>query len=291
MNTLKFGEAFLRTLLQSNTMITASILNQSDTEKVVLPTNEEVTKYMSLILERLHSLYNDLIMDNFTPLNDESIRNLFHYANQSFAAFVPLFKLITQEVQKNVSATDGNIETYQAIVNEKFKEFFVIMKDMIEQSSTAYKEELIYAIHDATQFNENFVASINFALTDNGNAFVSLRNSLLALPTNEAFENLDKNTAINLYTQFNDLSNIMTNGTQGILTSVNAIIDNQEKLLHLFNISNIPGKDILQTIKEANSIINENIINGGQLVENTLTNLPSASSLRLLSFNIDKKFD
>jgi hypothetical protein len=120
-----------------------------ESETIQLHTNEEVTKYMTLILERLHSMYNDLLMDNFTPLNDESIRHLFHRAHQSFAAFIPLFKLITLEVEKNVSATNGNIETYQAVINDKFKEFFVIMKDMIEHSTTSYKEEIIHAINSA----------------------------------------------------------------------------------------------------------------------------------------------
>jgi hypothetical protein len=103
-------------------------------------------------------------MDNFTPLTDESIGNLFHHAHQSFSAFIPLFKLITLEVEKNINATNGNIETYQSVVNEKFKEFVAIMQDLIVQSSAAYKKELSYAINDALQFNENFVSTINFAL-------------------------------------------------------------------------------------------------------------------------------
>jgi hypothetical protein len=110
-------------------------------------------------------LYNELLTDNFNPLTDDAIRNLFHHAHQSFSAFVPLIKLVTLEHEKNVNATNGNIETYQVILNEKFKEFFEIMKDMIEQSSSRYKEELQYAFNAPIQFNENFVATINFALT------------------------------------------------------------------------------------------------------------------------------
>jgi hypothetical protein len=166
MNTANYGKTFIEMILNTNNILRTSINCRIELETIHLQTNEEVTKYMTLILGRLHSMYNDLLMDNFTPLNDESIRNLFHHAHQSFASFIPLFKLITLEVEKNVSATNGNIETYQAVINEKFKEFFVIMKDMIENSTTAYKEELIHAINSAIQFNENFVASINFALTN-----------------------------------------------------------------------------------------------------------------------------
>jgi hypothetical protein len=94
MNTVNYGKTFIEMLLNSNNILKASINCRIESETIQLQTNEEVTKYMTLILERLHSLYNDLLMDNFTPLNDESIRNLFHHAHQSFAAFIPLFKLL-----------------------------------------------------------------------------------------------------------------------------------------------------------------------------------------------------
>jgi hypothetical protein len=165
MNTLNYGKSFIELLLHSNNTLSSHIINPTISEEFQFRTHDEIINFMTLILERLHMLYNDLLTDNFKSLTDESIRNLFHHSHQSFAAFVPLIKLITLEHEKNITATNGNIETFRIMLNEKFIEFFPIMKDTIEQSTTSYKEELQYAINAAIQFNEHFIASINFALT------------------------------------------------------------------------------------------------------------------------------
>jgi hypothetical protein len=75
---------------------------------------------MTLIMERLHLLNNDLFRDNFQPLTDKTIRNLFHHAHQSFVASVPLIKLVTLEYEKSTIAMNRNIETYQLMFNTKF---------------------------------------------------------------------------------------------------------------------------------------------------------------------------
>jgi hypothetical protein len=85
-------------------------------------------------------LFNDLLTDNFNPLTDETIRNLFHSVRQSFNSFVPLIKLVTLEFEKLTTATNGNIETYKLMLNNLFQEFFIIIKNMVDQSSSIYKE-------------------------------------------------------------------------------------------------------------------------------------------------------
>jgi hypothetical protein len=120
---------------------------------------------MALILERLHMLYNDLLTDNFNPLTDETIRNLFHKVHQSLNAFVHLIKLVTYEFEKLTTATNGNIETYKLMFNNIFQEFLVIIKDMVDQSSSRYKEGRQITFNDSLVFNENFISTINFAFT------------------------------------------------------------------------------------------------------------------------------
>jgi hypothetical protein len=205
MNSLNYGKSFLEFLLLSNNSLSSMIVSPTISEDYQFRTNEKITNFMSLILERLHMLYNDLLTDNFKPLTDEAIRKIFHHAHQSFAAFVPLIKLITLEHEKNVTATNGNIETYQVILNEKFTEFFPIMKDMIDQSSSRYKEELQYAINAAVQLNENVVASINFALTTFQSMMIPIDH-----PRSSQFRESQNNIivfAINEFkTQINELS-------------------------------------------------------------------------------------
>jgi hypothetical protein len=235
MNSLNYGKSFLEFLLLSNNSLSSMIVDPTISEDNQFRTNEEIINFMTLILERLHMLYNDLLTDNFKPLTDEAIRNLFHHAHQSFAAFVPLIKLITLELEKNVTATNGNIETYQAMLNEKFKESFPIMKDMIDQSTTSYKEELQYAINAAIQFNENVGASINFALTTFQSMMIPIDD-----PRSSQFREIQNNIimfAINEYnTQIKELSmsaNIWETDEfpMKIAQSQNAMITNVETQL------------------------------------------------------------
>jgi hypothetical protein len=49
--------------------------------------------------------------------------------------------------------------------------------------------------------------------------------------------------------------------------------------------------NITQVIQEANFLLNENIIEGGNFVKETFNILPTASSLRLQNENISKKME
>jgi hypothetical protein len=68
------------------------------------------------------------------------------------------------EYEKIISATPGNIETLNLILNNKFQEFFFIIKDQIDNSNMRYKEELQIIISAAIAFDENFISTMNIAL-------------------------------------------------------------------------------------------------------------------------------
>jgi hypothetical protein len=94
---------------------------------------------------------------------------------------------------------------------------YEICQKILEQVSTLQVGSAVKLIAEFYKLINTDLIYFSQIMTDNSNAFLSLRNFIQTLPTYETFENLDKGIAINLNRQFVDLSNLMINETRGIL--------------------------------------------------------------------------